>query len=215
MSSAYSVSVFSDFKRGFTSEHWPSIRLKVHEEAGFEAKPELFGARLASTTSKKADQSTRNTSGPWWERLPHFTIDDVAAKGNELQTEYFVAIEHATDAIKAVATLADRIQPLLYASELRTVAADRLWMSTCYEQLSLAIHFTWKSDKEAVFNLLPEIEKRLALFEPRPHWGKLFFMGSKTLENRYDRLADFRQLVDRYDPESKFRNSFLRNKIGI
>ena len=88
-------------------------------------------------------------------------------------------------------------------------------MSTCYEQLSLAIHFTWKSDKEAVFNLLPEIEKRLAPFEPRPHWGKLFFMGSKTLENRYDRLADFRQLVDRYDPESKFRNSFLRNKIGI
>ena len=218
MNSAYSVSVFSDFKRGFTNEHWPSIRLKVHEEAGYSAKPELFGARLASTISeksKKADQSTCNTSGAWWERLPHFTIDGVAAKGNELQTEYFVAIEHATDAIKAVATLADRIQPLLYASELRTVAADRLWMSTCYEQLSLAIHFTWKSDKEAVFNLLPEIEKRLAPFEPRPHWGKLFFMGSKTLETRYERLTDFRQLVDRYDPESKFRNSFLRNKIGI
>jgi len=215
MNSAYSVSVFSNPKRGFTNEHWPSIRLKVHEEAGLEAKPELFGARLTSTASKKAGQATRNTTGSWWERLPHFAIGDVAAKGNELQTEYFVAMEHAVDAIKAVATLADRIQPLLHASELRTVAADKLWMSTCYEQQSLAIHFTWKPDQEGVANLLPEIEKRLAPFEARPHWGKLFFMGSKTLESRYDRLADFRRLVSRYDPEAKFGNAFLRNKLGV
>ena len=107
-------------------------------------RSELFGARL---------DARRNTTGSWWERLPHFAIGDVAAKGNELQTEYFVAMEHAVDAIKAVATLADRIQPLLHASELRTVAADELWMSTCYEQRSLAIHFTWKPDQERVAHL--------------------------------------------------------------
>ena len=207
MNNAYSVSLFTyRNKGGFANWPWATIRLKVHEEAGFEAKLELFGARL---------DARRNTTGPWWERLPHFAIGDVPAKGNELQTEYFVAIEHAVDAIKAVAMLADRIQPLLYASELRTVAADKLWMSTCYEQLSLAIHFTWKPDKEGVANLLPEIEKRLAPFEARPHWGKLFFMGSKTLEARYERLADFRRLVGRYDPEAKFRNAFLRNKLGV
>ena len=207
MNSAYSVSLFTyRNKDGFANWPWATVRLKVQEEAGFEAKPELFGARL---------DARRNTTGSWWERLPHFAIGDVAAKGNELQTEYFVAMEHAVDAIKAVATLADRIQPLLHASELRTVAADKLWMSTCYEQLSLAIHFTWKPDQEGVANLLPEIEKRLAPFEARPHWGKLFFMGSKTLEDRYDRLADFRRLVSRYDPEGKFGNAFLRNKLGV
>ena len=207
MNSAYSVSLFTyRNKDGFANWPWATVRLKVQEEAGFEAKPELFGARL---------DARRNTTGSWWERLPHFAIGDVAAKGNELQTEYFVAMEHAVDAIKAVATLADRIQPLLHASELRTVAADKLWMSTCYEQLSLAIHFTWKPDQEGVANLLPEIEKRLAPFEARPHWGKLFFMGSKTLESRYDRLADFRRLVSRYDPEGKFGNAFLRNKLGV
>ena len=207
MNSAYSVSLFTyRNKDGFANWPWATVRLKVQEEAGFEAKPELFGARL---------DAGGNTTGPWWERLPHFAIGDVAAKGNELQTEYFVAMEHAVDAIKAVAMLADRIQPLLYASELRTVAADKLWMSTCYEQLSLAIHFTWKPDQEGVANLLPEIEKRLAPFEARPHWGKLFFMGSKTLESRYDRLADFRRLVSRYDPEAKFGNAFLRNKLGV
>ena len=207
MNSAYSVSLFTyRNKDGFANWPWATVRLKVQEEAGFEAKPELFGARL---------DARRNTTGSWWERLPHFAIGDVAAKGNELQTEYFVAMEHAVDAIKAVATLADRIQPLLHASELRTVAADKLWMSTCYEQQSLAIHFTWKPDQEGVANLLPEIEKRLAPFEARPHWGKLFFMGSKTLESRYDRLADFRRLVSRYDPEAKFGNVFLRNKLGV
>ena len=207
MNSAYSVSLFTyRNKDGFANWPWATVRLKVQEEAGFEAKPELFGARL---------DARRNTTGSWWERLPHFAIGDVAAKGNELQTEYFVAMEHAVDAIKAVATLADRIQPLLHASELRTVAADKLWMSTCYEQRSLAIHFTWKPDQEGVANLLPEIEKRLAPFEARPHWGKLFFMGSKTLESRYDRLADFRRLVSRYDPEAKFGNAFLRNKLGV
>lgn len=207
MNSAYSVSLFTyRNKDGFANWPWATVRLKVQEEAGFEAKPELFGARL---------DAGGNTTGAWWERLPHFAIGDVAAKGNELQTEYFVAMEHAVDAIKAVATLADRIQPLLHASELRTVAADKLWMSTCYEQQSLAIHFTWKPDQEGVANLLPEIEKRLAPFEARPHWGKLFFMGSKTLESRYDRLADFRRLVSRYDPEAKFGNAFLRNKLGV
>ena len=207
MNSAYSVSLFTyRNKYGFANWPWATVRLKVQEEAGFEAKPELFGARL---------DARRNTTGSWWERLPHFAIGDVAAKGNELQTEYFVAMEHAVDAIKAVATLADRIQPLLHASELRTVAADKLWMSTCYEQQRLAIHFTWKPDQEGVANLLPEIEKRLAPFEARPHWGKLFFMGSKTLESRYDRLADFRRLVSRYDPEAKFGNAFLRNKLGV
>ena len=207
MNSAYSVSLFTyRNKDGFANWPWATVRLKVQEEAGFEAKPELFGARL---------DAGRNTTGSWWERLPHFAIGDVAAKGNELQTEYFVAMEHAVDAIKAVATLADRIQPLLHASELRTVAADKLWMSTCYEQQSLAIHFTWKPDQEGVANLLPEIEKRLAPFEARPHWGKLFFMGSKTLEDRYDRLAAFRRLVSRYDPEAKFGNAFLRNKLGV
>ena len=140
MNSAYSVSLFTyRNKDGFANWPWATVRLKVQEEAGFEAKPELFGARL---------DARRNTTGSWWERLPHFAIGDVAAKGNELQTEYFVAMEHAVDAIKAVATLADRIQPLLHASELRTVAADKLWMSTCYEQQSLAIHFTWKPDQE-------------------------------------------------------------------
>ena len=56
MNNAYSVSLFT-YRNidGFANWPWATVRLKVHEEAGFEAKPELFGARL---------DARRNTTGP-------------------------------------------------------------------------------------------------------------------------------------------------------
>ena len=59
-------------------------------------------------------------------------------------------------------------------TELRTIDADELWMSPCYKRASLAIHFTWKQEWEAVSKVLPMIERELAPFGVRPHWGKLF-----------------------------------------
>lgn len=199
MNHAYSVSVFTNWDSA-------SVRLKVREASGFEAKPELFGARLA-TNDKSMEP------GPWWLRLPHFTMDRLADRGNELQSEYFVPLRHAAAAIQAVSKLGDRIRPVLRASELRTVAADRLWMSPCYGQASLAIHFTWKPDNQAVADLLPEIEKRLEPFRPRPHWGKLFVTSKPTLSTRYERLNDFRKLATKYDPEGKFQNAFLQQHL--
>ena len=52
-------------------------------------------------------------------------------------------------------------------SELRTIDADELWMSPCYKRPSLAIHFTWKPDWDAVRKVLPVIERELAPFEVR------------------------------------------------
>ena len=199
MNAAYSVSVFTKWDGA-------SIRLKVREDSGFQAKSQMFGANLV-------ENDKRNEPGPAWERLPHFRMDSLTDRGNELQTEYFVALDDAVDAIKAMATLGNRIRPLLYASELRTVAADDLWMSTAYRRPSLAIHFTWKPDSDGVGSLLPDIESKLAPFKARPHWGKLFAMDSETLASRYERLADFKKLASRLDPNGKFHNGFLRERI--
>jgi xylitol oxidase len=101
----------------------------------------------------------------------------------------------------------------LFITEVRTIAADDLWMSPCRHQTSVTIHFTWKQETEAVLKLLPQIEKALAPFNARPHWGKVFTIAPKVLESRYEKLADFKKLVAEYDPHGKFRNAFLEDNI--
>jgi xylitol oxidase len=73
----------------------------------------------------------------------------------------------------------------------------------------VALHFTWVKDTEAVLPVLAAIEDRLAPFDPRPHWGKLFVTPPEVLAGRYDRYADFVALIRRYDPIGKFRNEML------
>ncbi len=61
--------------------------------------------------------------------------------------------------------------------------------------------------------LLPVIERELTPYGARPHWGKLFTMEPHRLHARYERLADFRQLASKHDPQGKFRNAFLERNI--
>ncbi|QSB22908.1 hypothetical protein JN350_16270 [Curtobacterium sp. 24E2] len=57
--------------------------------------------------------------------------------------------------------------------ELRTMAADDLWLSPTQGEDVLCIAFTWQKHPEAVAALLPDLEARLAPFDGRPHWGKM------------------------------------------
>ena len=86
-------------------------------------------------------------------------------------------------------------------------------MSTCYGQDCVAIHFTWKKDWEAVKQVLPMIEAKLAAFDARPHLGKLFTMSPKHLRSLYPKVPEFQELLRQYDPQGKFRNAFLDKYI--
>ena len=105
------------------------------------------------------------------------------------------------------------IGPHLFITEIRTIAADNLWMSPCYKQDSVTIHFTWKQETDAVNKLLPLIEKALSPFNAKPHWGKLFTMSPTVLDARYEKYADFKKMIKEYDPTAKFRNQFLDRNI--
>ena len=148
-------------------------------------------------------------AGPWYERLPHFRMGFTPSSGKELQSEYFVPRRNAVEAIAAVERLRDHVSPHLMITELRTIEGDELWMSPCYKQPSLAIHFTWKQDWQSVRNVLPMIERELAPFDVRPHWGKLFTIPSAQLQERYEKCAEFKRFVAQHDPRGKFRNEFL------
>jgi xylitol oxidase len=218
LSAGYSVSLFTDWQHKRVNEVW--LKRRIDKGTSQEAKPELYGAkRAAKNLHPILDLSAENCTeqmgvpGPWYERLPHFRMGFTPSSGKELQSEYFVPRKNAVEAILAVERLRDEISPHLQISELRTIDADSLWMSTCYQRASLAIHFTWKQDWDSVQKVLPRIEKELAPFKARPHWGKLFTIAPGELQKRYDRLPDFKRLVKEYDPQGKFRNDFLDTNL--
>jgi xylitol oxidase len=217
-SAGYSVSLFTDWQRHQATQVWIKRRL-VPGDAN-QWPPEFFGAKLATrklhpVAGHDAESCTEQQGipGPWYERMPHFRMNFTPSSGRELQTEYFVPIDRGYEAILAVEKLRDRITPHLFITELRTIAADNLWMSMAYHRPSLAIHFTWKPEWPEVRPILPLIEKQLEPFNPRPHWAKLFTISPARLQSEYARLADFKALLSHYDPQAKFRNEFLSTNL--
>jgi xylitol oxidase len=213
----YSVSLFTDWQKKNISEVWVKRRVAGDYKS---APAEYFGAKAATRNLHPiVELSAENCTpqmgvpGPWFERLPHFKMGFTPSTGKELQSEYFVPYREGMEAIRAIERLRDRITPHLFISEIRTIAADALWMSPHYRRPSLAIHFTWKPNWSAVRQVLPVIERELAPFGARPHWGKLFTTPPAQFAKLYERLPDFQKLVREYDPKGKFRNEFLRETI--
>ncbi|MGA7633700.1 MAG: D-arabinono-1,4-lactone oxidase [Terriglobales bacterium] len=217
-SSGYSVSLFTDWKNQRINEVW--IKIRDDKKPAFDATPEFFGAKRATRNlhpivELSAENCTEQMGVPgrWYERLPHFRMGFTPSAGKELQSEYFVPRKDAVEAVLAVEQLHDQVSPHLLITEIRAIAADNLWMSPCYQQDCVTIHFTWKQDWPAVSKLLPVIERELAPFNARPHWGKLFTTSPATLKSIYKRMPDFIQLSEKYDPQGKFRNQFLNTNI--
>ncbi|MGA9462408.1 MAG: FAD-binding protein [Terracidiphilus sp.] len=214
----YSVSLFTDWQNHRATQVWIKRRLAPGVKNDWQ--PEFFGAKLATEKlhpieGHAADACTEQQGipGPWFERLPHFKMNFTPSSGRELQTEYFVPRDRAYEAILAVEKLRDRITPHLFITELRTIAADDLWMSMAYQRPSMAIHFTWKPEWPEVRQILPLIEAQLEPFAPRPHWAKLFTIAPARLQAQYAKLADFKASLERYDPSGKFRNQFLSTNL--
>ncbi len=208
---AYSVSVFTDWVDDGRTSVWLKSRLdeRTPPKELYGAKPLPDSVGLAEGPSSNATQQG-GIPGPWNERLPHFKMGFTPSNGDELQTEYLVPRRYALDALRAVRALGPRIAPHLHITELRTMAADSLWLSGAYDTDATAIHFTWKKEPDAVLPLLPVIEAALEPFDARPHWGKLFHGVRREL---YPKLPDFVALAHDLDPEGKFRNAFLDRNV--
>lgn len=219
--SGYSVSLFTDWQNSNINEVW--VKHKIADENATNTASEFFGARAAEKNlhpivELSAENCTEQMGvpGAWYERLPHFKMGFTPSSGKELQAEYFIPREHAVKAIAAVQRMGKKLGPHLFISEIRTIDGDDLWMSPCYHQPSIAIHFTWKQHTEQVMALLPSIEKELAAFHAKPHWGKIFTMPHSRLNQLYPKMNDFRKLAAEFDPGGKFRNAFLnRNLFGV
>ncbi len=211
---AYSVSLFTGWVNGRIDQVWLKSR-------GPDA-PDLPGATRATTTlhmlagaDVAAVTEQGGVPGPWHERLPHFRLAFTPSRGEELQSEYLVPRARASEAVDALRRLAPGFTHLLQVSEVRTIAADDLWLSGAYAGDAVGFHFTWVRDREGVYAALPAIEAALLPLGARPHWGKCFLATADELAPAYPRLGDFRDLADRLDPERKLRNEFLARHLGL
>jgi len=211
MAGAYSVSLMGDPGAPVLGQIWQKTR--VGDEPPVPAPRSLHGARWYDDADVPAGiglNPRAGVVGPWSERLPHFRLDaPPSVGGDELQTEYFVARRHAVDALRAVRALGERISPHLHAAEIRTVAADDLWLSPAYERDSASIGFTWRKHPEPVHALIGEVETALAEFAARPHWGKLHRFSPDDLERAFPRLPDALDLALQLDPGGKFASDVL------
>ncbi|MFF3572738.1 FAD-binding protein [Nocardia jiangxiensis] len=211
LAAGYSVSVFTTWRADQLDQVWVKGP-RTPDVPG----PRWFGATRADAPRHPVPgmdarhcTTQLGESGPWQHRLPHFRMDFTPSTGRELQSEYFVPRTDVVAAYRALDTIRDRMAPLVQTCEIRTIAAEPLWLSPAAERDSAAFHFTWIDDTPAVLALLPVMEELLSPFATRPHWGKLFTCDAATVRARYDRYADFERLLGRYDPAGKFTNEFL------
>lgn len=210
LGAAYSVSVFTRWGEPTLEQVWVKSRLDRDDLPRAEWRG---GLRMDGPTSlvggDPADLTAQGKPGSWLHRLPHFRLDGTPSNGDEIQSEYFVARSDAADALRAVRALAALIDPLLMITELRTIAADELWLSGAYGRDTLAIHFTWRNVPDEVAAVLPAIEAALAPFDPRPHWGKWHAFDASRIAAAFARLAEARAVFEARDPSGMFVNNHL------
>lgn len=211
---AYSVSLFTDW-RG------PGFRQVWLKRRSDQALPDFPWAAPATEAmhpvpGMPAVNCTEQfgVPGPWNERLPHFRAEFTPSSGEELQSEYLLPRPYAVDALRSLDAIRDVIAPVLQVCEVRTIAADDQWLSPAHGRDSVAFHFTWVADAEAVLPVVRRVETALNPFGPRPHWGKVFAVPAEVLRGRYPRLPDFTALAASLDPSAKFTNTFVREMLG-
>jgi xylitol oxidase len=213
MSAGYSVSLFTTWSAPTVTRWWIKTRL---EDGAPDAMP---AARLG--TAPAAQPSLRATpeaiqrlnpfgvAGPWSERLAHFRPDVEPSPAFHLQSEYMVPRARATTAISRLRDISEHIDRLLWATEIRSMTGDGLWLSPSFGDDRVAIHFSWLRETDAVAALTAEIEAMLLPLGARPHWGKILHARAAELAPLYPKVPAFRDLARSYDPTGKFRNAFL------
>ncbi|MET8096458.1 FAD-binding protein [Streptomyces sp. NPDC005236] len=209
--SAYSVSLFTDWRRPGFRQVWLKRRTDRPAPDFPWAAPATGAMHPVPGMPARNCTEQLGIPGPWHERLPHFRAEFTPSSGAELQSEYLLARSDAMAALHALDAIRETIAPVLQICEVRTVAADDQWLSPAYGRDTVALHFTWVEDTEAVLPVVGRVERALEPFGPRPHWGKVFTVPPAVLRERSPRLDEFRALVGELDPAGTFTNAFVRD----
>ena len=130
------------------------------------------------------------------------------------EMEYAVPREYIVEVFREVRSWIEKSgSAISFPIEVRVAAQDDLWLSTASGRASgyLAVHQWHRVDYEPYFRAVEAIAGQVA---GRPHWGKLHWLDSATLRERYPRFDDAMQVRDRVDPNRVFANRYTEQVFG-
>jgi len=128
------------------------------------------------------------------------------------EMEYAIPREHAADAVREARAILER-HPVNFPVELRFVAGDDALLSPAHgrDTAYVAVHVFEGMDGEAPFR---ELEKLMARWDGRPHWGKRSFLSAREIKGRYPAWNAFAAARAELDPEGRFENPWARRTLG-
>ena len=141
---------------------------------------------------------------------PAFEVfpSDRENKFNEM--EYAVSYEQGWQCFCELRDLFLRDFPKLpWPIEYRTMAADKLPLSTAYKKrvVTLSVHQGAERSYRQVFTAAQEVFKK---YRGRPHWGKVHGLKKNDLADLYPEFETFCSLRNTLDPQGVFLNPYLR-----
>jgi L-gulono-1,4-lactone dehydrogenase len=130
------------------------------------------------------------------------------------EMEYAIPREHAAEALERVLAMIERRRLAVgFPIELRVVAPDDALLSTAYRRPTayIAVHQYVGMEFETYFRA---VEAIMDEYEGRPHWGKRHYQSAATLAARYPEWDRFAELRERFDPERRFENDYVRRVLS-
>lgn len=170
---------------------------------------------VACKALDETDEPAVHPVGPEGGRLAW--SDEVLANTREdkhTEMEYSVPAEHGVECFQRLRARVEADFPdLSWPIELRTLAADDVWMSTAYERstITLSVH---QGASEPWRDLFDACEDVFRDFDGRPHWGKAHGRRGKDLAGIHPRWSDWWRVRDAFDPDGRFMNEYLNQTRG-
>jgi FAD-linked oxidoreductase len=130
------------------------------------------------------------------------------------EMEYAIPLESVPDALREVRALIEkRGWKISFPIEVRSAAADDLWLSTASGRATgyIAVHRYYRENPVDYFTA---VEAIMRAHGGRPHWGKMHYQDAESLRTVYPHFDDFVAVRDRLDPKRRFTNPYLERVLG-
>jgi FAD-linked oxidoreductase len=130
------------------------------------------------------------------------------------ESEWALPAEHFEAAFAALRRrFEEEDVQITFPLEIRRVAADDVWLSTAHgrDTVYIAAH---RHHREEAGPYLLMVQRTLAPFAARPHWGKQHWLGARELARLYPRFEDFTAVRAAADPDGMLMTPYLRHLLG-